>query len=401
MTQTINLEIKTPRWSLPLQKPARYKLIKGGRGSGKSHERAEALIEAMVMDVDLKAVCIREIQKSLKFSAYSLLKDKIQKLGVSSLFEITMSEIRRIGGSGICIFQGMQDHTADSIKSLEGFNIAWVEEAQSLSAKSLKLLRPTIRADDSEIWFTWNPDQPDDPVDRFAKDMKDSDDAIIVHVNYDQNPFLPKTLLDEVESDRKRYPDDFDHIWLGAYNLRKDIRVFQHWKVEECEPKEGEHLYFGCDWGFANDPLTLLRAWIDENEKTIYVDYQVDGIGVEIDETEDKFMQIPRAKDYVIRADNARPEMISHMKKKGFKIQGVEKGKGSVHDGVTWLRGYNIVIHPRCKLLEKELRLYSFKTNKAGDVLPDVEDANNHCIDGLRYAFEKLIKLSKGAWFMA
>ncbi|MCB0448419.1 MAG: phage terminase large subunit, partial [Gelidibacter sp.] len=146
----MNLNIQTPKWALPLLKPKRYKGAKGGRGSGKSHFFGEALVEAMVLDPNTSAVCIREIQKSLKFSAKRLIEDKIESMGVSNLFTITQSEIRANKGRGVILFQGMQDHTADSIKSLEGFNIAWVEEAQTLSKKSLQLLRPTIRAEGSE-----------------------------------------------------------------------------------------------------------------------------------------------------------------------------------------------------------------------------------------------------------
>ena len=170
----MNLQIQTPRWCLPLLKPSRYKGAKGGRGSGKSHFFAELLVESMVMDASLQAVCIREIQKSLKFSAKKLIEDKIRSLNVSHMFDVTINEIRRIGGEGIVIFQGMQDHTADSVKSLEGFNVCWVEEAQSLSKRSMELLLPTIRAPESEIWFGWNPENDYDPVDLlFNSDDKD------------------------------------------------------------------------------------------------------------------------------------------------------------------------------------------------------------------------------------
>lgn len=141
------LKIETPRWSVPLLRPNRIKGAKGGRSSGKSHTFAEMLVEEHIHDKDLQSVCIREIQKSLKFSAKKLIESKIREFGVSHLFEITLTEIRRVDGQGLIIFQGMQDHTADSIKSLEGFDRAWVEEAQSISKRSLELLEPTIRKD--------------------------------------------------------------------------------------------------------------------------------------------------------------------------------------------------------------------------------------------------------------
>src|SRR5690625_4607712 len=109
----MQIEIATPRWAVPLLAPARYKGAKGGRGSGKSHFYAELAVETMVADPDHRFVCIREVQKSLKFSVKELVENKIRALGVSHLFEITLTEIRRVGGNGIMIFQGMQDHTAD------------------------------------------------------------------------------------------------------------------------------------------------------------------------------------------------------------------------------------------------------------------------------------------------
>ena len=219
------LGIDTPEWALPLLAPARYKGVKGGRGSGKSHEFATQCVEAMIMNPDVSIVCIREIQKSLKFSAKKLIEDKIEKMGVFHLFDITLTEIRSVKGRGIIIFQGMQDHTADSIKSLEGFDIAWVEEAHSLSKKSLQLLRPTIRAQDSELWFSWNPNMPTDAVDEFFNDKPSN--SVLIHVNIFDNPFAPQTLLDECNEDREKLDsEDYAHIWLGEYNLQSDTLAF-------------------------------------------------------------------------------------------------------------------------------------------------------------------------------
>jgi phage terminase large subunit len=172
------IEQRCPEWALPLLKPARYKGVHGGRGGGKSHFMAEMLIERCIDNPDLRVVCIREIQKSLKFSAKLLIEEKIEELGYGDRFEIFQSEIRRRNRKGLIIFQGMQDHTADSIKSLEGFEIAWVEEAQNLSRRSLRLLRPTIRREGSEIWFSWNPENESDPVDEFLRSQKPKDSIV-------------------------------------------------------------------------------------------------------------------------------------------------------------------------------------------------------------------------------
>lgn len=221
----MNLDIPTPRWAVPLQartmpdgRPVRYKAAYGGRSSGKSHELAGMVVEEMVADPDCCVVCVREIQKSLALSAKKLIEAKIEQFGVGHLFEVLKTEIRRIGGKGMCIFVGMQDHTADSVKSLEGFDIAWVEEAQSLSQRSLDLLRPTIRKERSQIWATWNPRRRGDPIERLLRGPKGPrPDAIVVRANYTDNPFLPDTMRREAEDAKETDPDGFAHTWLGEY----------------------------------------------------------------------------------------------------------------------------------------------------------------------------------------
>ena len=215
--QTVALKLSTPRVFAPLyEKKARYRAAWGGRGSGKSHAFAEMLVERAVTVSGLRAVCVREVQKSLKDSVKKLVEDKIEAMGVGHLFEVLATEIRTPGG-GLIIFQGMQDHTAESIKSLEGFDIAWVEEAQSLSSRSLELLRPTIRKPGSEIWFTWNPKSAHDPVDQFLRQGTPPANAIIIKANYYDNPFLPPELDEERSDDERRKPERYRHIWMGEY----------------------------------------------------------------------------------------------------------------------------------------------------------------------------------------
>ena len=209
------LHFKIPRWSVPLLKPKRYKGAKGGRGGGKSHFFAEQAIDTIIENPNANIVCIREIQKSIKFSVKKLIEDKIEQHNLNSLFEITNTEIRRLNGKGVIIFQGMQDHTADSIKSLESFDIAWVEEAQSVSDRSLELLIPTIRKEGSEIWFSWNPFTPEEAVEKFF--AKKSEDKELVFVNYLDNPFANDVIKKEAQRHKKERPDTYDNIWLGEY----------------------------------------------------------------------------------------------------------------------------------------------------------------------------------------
>ena len=209
------LEIKTAKIFAPLLTNSRYKGAWGGRGSGKSHFFAELLVEEHVCTPGLRSVCIREVLKSLKESAKLLIEDKIQALGVGHLFDVQKAEIR-CPGNGLIVFEGMQDHNAESIKSFERFGRCWVEEAQTLSERSLSLLRPTIRDRDSEIWFSWNPRRKTDAVDKFLRQPK-PDNAITVCANWRDNPWFPQVLQEERKLDARVYPERYDHIWEGGY----------------------------------------------------------------------------------------------------------------------------------------------------------------------------------------
>ena len=190
------LKIETAAVFLPLLEPARYKAAFGGRGSGKSHFFADLIIEDSLKHKGLRSVCIREVQKSLKDSAKRLIEDKLKEhgLGVADGFKVFREAIET-PGDGIITFQGMQDHTAESIKSLEGFKRAWAEEAQTLSAQSLALLRPTIRAEESELWFSWNPRRKTDPVDQMLRSDTPPTGAAVVRANWSDNPWFPKVYL--------------------------------------------------------------------------------------------------------------------------------------------------------------------------------------------------------------
>lgn len=264
--QTLELDIPTARWALPLLEPARYKGAKGGRAAGRSHFFAELAVEGMVADPNLRFVCIREVQRALRYSAKSLVESKIRALGVSHLFDILTTEIRRRGGEGVMIFEGMQDHTADSIKSLEGFGRAWVEEAHVLSERSLRLLRPTIRMPGSELWFSWNPESPDDPVDAFFAAREGNANVVLVHSTYEDNPFLPDEMRQEAESDRESDPDLCDHIWGGGYFIGGSGRVYSSFinkpwpagNVDESIRDTGAELLVGMD--FNVNPMTCVIA---------------------------------------------------------------------------------------------------------------------------------------------
>lgn len=410
------LNIQTPRVYVPLLKPARYKGAHGGRGSGKSHFFAEALVEKCVSEPGTHAVCIREVQKSLAQSAKRTIELKIQKLGVGHLFDCQKTEIKTPGG-GLIIFQGMQNHTADSIKSLEGYDLAWVEEAQTLSQTSLRLLRPTLRKPGSELWFSWNPKKAADPVDDFmrGKGPRKAGEtweapprSIVVEANWQHNPWFHETeLVEDKDYDFRRDRDMYAHVWGGDYEKNSQARVFKNWKVEHFDPPpHGTILYGGADWGYSQDPTVGLICFIVG--RTLYFWREVYKVGCEIDRTPALFDRLDpnwtadrRAREpdwkslgqrVPFISDSARPETISYMQRHGYtRMQGALKGAGSIEEGIEFLKSYDIVIHPDCIHVAQEFENYSFKIDPHTDEITNVlDDKKNHTIDSARYAVENV-----------
>lgn len=376
--------IKLPEAFEPLFWPARYKAYYGGRGSAKSHSFAAALV-LQAAQKPLRILCCREVQRSIKDSVKRLLDDKIEETGLAGFYSSTDTEIRGANGS-LFVFAGLRTNP-DTLKSMEAVDIAWVEEAHAVSERSLNILIPTVRQPGSEIWFSWNPRNENDPVDaRFRHDPPP--DSIVREVSYAENPWFPDVLRDEMEWDRKRDPDKYAHIWLGRYLKHSEARVFHNWRVEAfTTPEKVERFYLGADWGFSVDPTVLVRCFRDG--RTLYVDAEAYQVGCEIDRTPQLFDQVAGARDWPITADSARPETISYVRRQGFRIQGAKKGQGSLEDGVEFLKSFDIIVHPDCKHTADELSLYSYKTDPQTDeVLPVLQDKHNHVIDALRYAVE-------------
>jgi phage terminase large subunit len=376
-------EVFQPAWS----SEPRYIGLRGGRGSGKSHDRAADLVIRAAQKT-LRWVCIREVQRSLDQSVKRLLEDKIEAYGLGSRFRVLENRIEGVQNGTHIIFQGMQNHTADSVKSLEGYDGAWIEEAQSLSQRSLDLLRPTIRKPGSQIWATWNPDKSTDPIDAFFADGGPPG-SVVIEANYWHNPWFPGVLRAEMEWDRARDPDKYRHVWCGEYRQNTQAQVFKNWRIDRAEVPPDALPYYGADWGFSVDPTVLVLCWIWG--RTLYIQHEAYKVGCEITDTPSLFDTVPGARKHVIRADSARPETISHMRRSGFPmIRKARKGAGSVEEGVNFLKDFDIIVDPQCRHAIDELGAYSYKIDPhTGDILPVLADKKNHVIDSLRYATEE------------
>lgn len=389
--------------------PVRFRVAKGGRGSGKSHCFAEALIERAAQK-KTRILCAREIQKSIRDSVKALLTKKIKELGYESEFNVLDTEIRHSNGS-LITFVGLRSNI-ESVKSTEDVDICYVSEARTVSQTSWDVLTPTIRNVGSEIWCDYNPEDPKDPVDaKFSGDAVPPG-SIVRHINYTENPFFPDVLRVEMEWDKSRDIEKYNHVWLGLHKTNSEARVFKKVEVREVpEPPADTVFRFGADWGYSVDPSVLLRMWIDG--RTLYIDREAYRVGCETEdlpklfagkdganegevwtpELEAAYPGIEDAKKWPITADSARPETISHMNKRGFKMTGARKGPNSVSEGIEWLQSYDIVIDPSCKHAAYEFTSYAFKIDdKTNQVLPILVDKDNHVIDAARYGTESLRK---------
>jgi len=372
---------------LPLWKSnSRYKIAKGGRGSGKSYGIGERFVTYALRE-PCRLLCTRDVQNTLSDSALAILKRVIKDNGLDGAFEQTKHGLRCKNGSEF-IFRGLQN--PDRIKSLEGINYCWVEEAHRVTRDAWDVLTPTIREPGSQIWASYNPDLEDDPVRAYEQRA----DATVVTVNYGDNPYFPAVLRKEMTYDKETDYDKYLWVWEGNPRTITDAQVFKgKFRVGSFEtPADIDRFYFGADWGFSQDPTTLTRCFI-KNE-ILWIDYEAYGVGVDIVDTPALFDSVPDVREWPILADSARPETISYMRNAGFKIRGAKKGKGSVEDGVAFIRSFRgIMVHERCKHTADEFKLYSYKQDKlTGDVLPILEDKHNHFIDGTRYALSDTMR---------
>ncbi|HHX4111553.1 TPA: PBSX family phage terminase large subunit [Proteus mirabilis] len=383
----------------------RYRCSHGGRGSAKT--RTFALMTAIrgymaAMNGQSGVIlCAREYMNSLEESSMEEVKQAIRSVPwLNDFYELGEKYIRTKCRSVSYVFAGLR-HNLDSIKSKARILIAWVDEAESVSEIAWTKLTPTVREAGSEIWVTWNPERDGSATDkRFRKNPPDN--AVVVEMNYGDNPWFPSVLEEERLSDQERLDSaTYAWIWEGAYLENSDKQVLANKYVVKSFPddlwQKADRLLFGADFGFAKDPNTLLRQFILND--CLYIEYEAYGIGVELDHMPAFYDKIPESRKWPIKADSARPETISYLKRQGFNISAAKKWQGSVEDGITHLRGFKqIIIHPRCKETAKEARLYSYKTDRiTGEVLPVIEDKNNHCWDAVRYGLDGYITQKSNA----
>jgi len=313
-------------------------------------------------------------------------------MGLTDYFMVTQDSIKSRYGAEI-VFRGLKNNIS-GIRSLEGINIAWVEEAENVSENSWNILIPTIREENSEIWVSFNPDSKESSTyKRFVTHPRE--DMIVELVNWQDNEKFPEVLRREMEYDRKVDQDKYRHIWEGQLKTYGEDLIIKNFVIEEFETPSDAEFRYGADFGFSIDPTVLGRMFIKGT--TLFIDYEAYGHGIEISELERFFDTVPESRKWKITADSERPDTISFLRQRGFNIVGALKGKGSVEDGIQFLRAFErIIIHPRCPRARDNFQNYRWKRDKVSqEILPIPAEGSDHWPDAARYGLEDYIKNKK------
>lgn len=418
------LEIETVPAFEPIFDPAHpefkkmFKVFRGGRGGMKSTQIAKALA-LKGRRRPSKILCGREFQNSIADSVHSLLSRQITALRLHDYYRVLDHSILGAKGTEF-VFKGLKMNI-NSVKSFDGIDTLWIEEAHTISRNSIDVLFPTLREAEVEFIFSYNPDLESDPIHQFVKSLP-PELVYIADVNWNDNPWFPESLrilkdlqlrrVREATSDDERALEQgvYDNVWMGKTRKNSKAQIFagktvidtfeavydevlKSWTING---KKADGPYYGLDFGFSVDPVAGLRCWICD--ECVWIDYEIYEHQLELVDHKAKILLIPGSDAHTIRADSARPEVISHLRKiAGLNVVGVEKWKDSVEEGITILRGFRkIVIHDRCRNMAHEARMYSFKVDaKTGDVLTDIVDKFNHLWDALRYALAPYIKINR------
>lgn len=356
----------------------------------------------------LRILCVREFQKSIADSVHRLLQDQIELLKIPG-YNVTLREITHVGTGTVFIFEGLR-YNVNRIKSIEGVDICWAEEAESISAESWEILIPTIRKAGSEIWISFNPYMESDPTyQRFV--VHAPPNAISKKIGWEDNPWFTDEMREEKDYLYEVDPEAAEYVWGGMPRKFSQSQILHgKWKVEAFEP-EAHWLgpYYGMDFGFSKDPTALVEVYIAKDpgrpksargrlmirreawklhlENDHIIPYLYSTVGSNISKQ-------------LIRADSSRPETISYLKRHGlYRIRSVYKWPNSIEDGIAYLRSFEeIVIHPDCPHTKEEAVLYSFKVDEqTQEVLRKIVDKHNHTWDAVRYALAPIIRIARGA----
>jgi len=380
----------------PLTEGHRLVVLKGGRGGGKTIGVCRVLLMKALASKIL-ILCLREFMNSIADSTHRTLTAQIEELGMQEEFEILKSTIlcKRTGSQ--IIFSGMNH--PESVQSLYGCDVVFYDEAQRCSQRSLDILLPTVRKENSQIIFSLNPHLPTDPVWKQLILGKDNyKDCVVVDIEWMDNPWFPTVLSDEKDACLRQDVEKYNNIWLGHTLERAECVIFNRpGQIQSYDFTPDPALwqpFFGADWGSV-DPTVLVKTWVWKED--LYVEYETFDVDIPIELITASWDLVAGSANQTIYADNSRPEIIKYLRRNGLPhLRPCKKWPGSILDGIDHLKNFqHIIIHPRCTHTLEEFSSYKWKTRKLGDtevIIPDEpEDKNNHCIDAIRYSQEPII----------
>jgi len=372
---------------------ARHKALFGGRGGAKSWSVATYLV-VKAAESRKRIVCARQFQNSIRDSSKELIEKRIAVLELSGEFRITDQSILHLETGSEFVFVGLE-RNPDSIRSFEGADIFWIEEARTISKKSMEMLLPTVRAPNSEIIWTWNPEQPTDPVDDYFRGGDPPENSIVTRVDYRDNPFFAETAMPaEMLKLQRDNPARFRHIWEGAYDISFESKVFTRVAIGRPDTLINAEPRYGMDFGFSSDPTAIVKVFHLPATGQLYIAAEAHAHGVPTEQLPELLSSIVHDTGALVRADGSRPETIDYLQQRGFGVRPARKGPGSVKDGISFLQSFEILVDPGCEHARNELHGYSWPTDRlTGQVIPGVNPigVNDHVIDALRYAVEDII----------
>lgn len=372
---------------LSLLQPYRHKAVHGGRGSAKTHTIA-TLLPMIGAKVEKRIVCARQFQNSIRDSSKEAIEHKIHSLGLAPQYRILEREIVHLKTESRFTFIGL-DRNPDSAKSLEGADICWVDEARTINNRSMEILIPTIRKPGSEIWWSWNPEHKEDPVDAYFRGEETPPNTLLLPVGIEDNPWfyhtaMPQEMWYMMQGNTKRY----EHVWLGGYDEDFEGKVFSNVAIGRIEVPDHIAPRYGMDFGFGSDPSAIVKLYVNEARREIYIARAAGG-RVPLAQLPALMRTVLEDDGDYIKADSSQPGTIDHLNSEGFNLEGARKGPGSVKTGITWLQGFRIVIDPDLEEMREEARLYSWQKDRlTGKRLSVPVDAHNHYWDAVRYATE-------------
>lgn len=360
--------------------------VYGGRYSLKSHSVARVLL-IQARQKKTRVGCFREFQNSMAESSHQLLSDLIKQYELTDFVITDKAIINKINGSDF-LFKGLWNNE-QTIKSIEGIDIAWVEEAQTISKESLEVLTPTVRKPGSQIIYTYNRFGEDDPV-HMRLVIEGRPNTLIINVNYDiaiKYGMIPKVILDEIEDDKKNRPALYKHKWLGEPSSH-ERKIYKDWAIIDEISHHARLERYGLDFGYSNDPSTIVAVYYYDGG------YIWDEICFQKGLSNKQLADIlnNQERKALVIADSAEPKSIDEIKIHGVNIIGAEKGKDSVNNGIQLVQDQRISVTKRSVNIIKEYRNYLWETDKDGKILNVPEHTFSHSMDAGRYAMSSIIK---------